>query len=411
MRSKVTFATVFLKSKVFSVVFLVSSLSLSAITFLTLCLSRGTRQTSVFFLANDSFMDFFNVLKYIAGRDPYNGAGLGERAYPPLTYMILYPFSRLFDFTDQAAEAAKGSQLGIMSVVIFLVFLSIAFALLLYECKTGSRALRFWTLIALLSSGIMLFSLERANIIFLAAIGVLFFVMFYKSENRALRELAYIALAVATALKVYPALFGVLLLYDKKYLAALRLTFYGLVAGVAPFLFFAGGFANLPLLLNNVKENTQTYIYTAYGYRFGLIAEGLLFGLSEQSCGLLIAASFVLAAIAILTAWSLRKPWQTILALTCVLLITPMNSAYYCGLYFFLPIIMFLNEQEHRPVDWLYLLLMILVLNPYQIIYEQSFLTTAIANSAVIMLYLLICGEGAVSCIGNIRGRLKRVKT
>lgn len=397
------------KNITFNLFFIFVILSLSLITFYILCKSHGVLQRNIFFYnPNDSFMDFFNVNKYISSRDPYNSTyfPMSEKAYPPLTYLLLYPFSKFFDYINLSPGAARDSQLGIMSLLIFIVFSCSVLAVLLYEFTKGSKSVRFFTVLALFASGVSLFSLERGNIIYLSVICLLFFVMFYKSENKMLRELSYIALAISVALKVYPIIFASLILYEKRYKDIFKIGIYCIISFFLPFLYFKGGFNNIPIMIRNVGENTQAYMFSGYQYRFGLVSDSILFGLSNQTSLLFAKISVVILILAFLTTWSHKKYWKTVLCFTCALLSTPVNSGYYCGLYFFIPVVLFLNEKEHSLSDWYYLILMILVLNPYQITYHQLPLTTSISNLSVLLIYFTLCAESFIYSIRFIKTKM-----
>lgn len=84
-----------------------------------------------------------------------------------------------------------------------------------------------------------------------------------------LRELALICLACAAAMKLYPALFGLLLLSDKKYKEAVRAVIYGIVLLVVPF-FFMGGVGQIPQMLKNslTLNNNTLSGSTGFGYGF-----------------------------------------------------------------------------------------------------------------------------------------------
>ena len=47
---------------------------------------------------NDWFMDWFNVVYYSIGKKPYIWGLTEERSLPPLTFLLLYPFSKLYDY-------------------------------------------------------------------------------------------------------------------------------------------------------------------------------------------------------------------------------------------------------------------------------------------------------------------------
>lgn len=407
------FITTLRKNTTFNLFFICVILSLALITFFTLCKFNGTLQRSIFFSnSNDSFMDFFNVVKYTSLRDPYHCTYLpmSEKAYPPLTYLLLYPFSKFFVYSNMLPSAARADQLEIMSVVIFIVFSCIALAILIYEFKSGPKGVRLLMVLTLFASGVSLFSLEQANTIYLSVSCLLFFVMLYKSDNKLLRELSYIALSIAVALKVYPIIFAILILYEKRIRDIFKLGFYCVITVFLPFLYFKSGYSNIPIMIKNASENTKAYMFNVYQYRFGLVSDSILFGFSNKTSIMLVKVSLILLVFAVITSWSHRKYWKTILCLTCALLSTPVNSAYYCGLYFFIPVILFLNEKEHKITDWFYLILMILILNPYQIKFNQYLLTSSIANLSVILIYITLCAEGFILSMKFIQNKLIKKK-
>ena len=89
----------------------------------------------------------------------------------------------------------------------------------------------------------------------------------YNSENSRDREVALICLGIAAGLKMYPCIFGLLTLYRGNLKETLRLVIYGLVFVFLPFLFFKGGFANIPLIAENtMKYNTGMWTYFSFRY-------------------------------------------------------------------------------------------------------------------------------------------------
>lgn len=167
---------------------------------------------------DDSFMDLYNSVIY----QKYavkNGAPLGF--YPPLSiipYRIMgYGIKDVdADFPSrQQAFALRSSVYGSFLLFIQIMpFLFFFFILVFYAIKGSDKRKLFYSFL-LSFSGLMLWTLERGNIINYALIFTMLFVLLYQSENEKYRFLAYVCLAVAANLKLYPAVFG-LLLIDKK---------------------------------------------------------------------------------------------------------------------------------------------------------------------------------------------------
>jgi hypothetical protein len=218
-------------------------LGLSAATWILMAISAGNAQNMLFFngsASSDSFMDFFNVLKYISTMDPYHYAlnGLAEKAYPPFAYMLLIPYSLYSDAVNLDPFSMRGTQMGMMSLLLFIGISSLFFALLLYRYTEGPGFVKASVLVSLFSSGIFLFSLERANTVILAAAFLTAFVFLYESDSKVLREISYIALACSAGLKIIPAVFGILLIKDKRRFASIRPGVYGGLIFLLPFLCF-----------------------------------------------------------------------------------------------------------------------------------------------------------------------------
>lgn len=394
-----------LKNK-FEVTFIISLVSLSLLTLSLFFISHGSQQATIIFKSGeDSFMDFFNVLKYISTRDPYHYdlyQPLCEKQYPPLSYLLLYPFTKLYNYIDNSAASAISNPNAMISFVILFAILFTIYGILLFKMKNGSNLVRFFTGLALITSGISLFSLERGNLIYLSAICVAFYLIGYSHKKSWVREFSYVSLAIAFALKCYPALFGILLLYEKRYNDAIKVAVYGLALFFLPFLFFNGGFENLWPMIQNLEENSTNYMFRDITYRFGFIPAAMIFNLSKTQIEFVHLFSGILVILSALTAWSHRLRWKKIMLLTCSIILFPVNCGYYCGLYLFVPIILFLNEEHHRSLDWIYIILIIIILNPYQYYINDYLVTVPTANLILIGLYISLSVEAVEFSIRHL---------
>ena len=70
---------------------------------------------------------------------------------------------------------------------------------------------------AVFLSGLMLFALERGNSILLAVVFLLVFLWGYQAENKIFQYLSFCALGAAAGIKISPALFGLILLSERRY--------------------------------------------------------------------------------------------------------------------------------------------------------------------------------------------------
>ena len=143
-------------------------------------------QFGIFFLQTDNlFADFLNICGYASERDVYNNVvnGMQEKAYPPITYMLSYIFSRIVNYEETAyTQTYCQTRFLIIFVLALVILIVLLYTLILYYLN-GNIAYRLATALLIVSSGIMLFTLERCNIILLAEIFILFYLFNYNNEN------------------------------------------------------------------------------------------------------------------------------------------------------------------------------------------------------------------------------------
>ena len=317
-------------------------------------------QANIFFRKTDDYMaDYYNVAKYSADKNVYKYGEFDnlnqEHAYPPLSYMIFYYLSKCSDYLKlDAFTAGRGTTMGLAISSFFMFFISAILYVILYDAYKGKKTYKFLIPTLLLLSSIFIFSFERGNTIILAVFCLSFFILNYKSENKILKEISFILLAVASALKAYPAIFGVLLLFDKKYKDAFRLAIYGILFTFLPFLFFKGGFNNIPIWLDNLSANSKAYNYGTFPrFNFRFFASRISdIDLKNLIYNIFPSLDFLLCVVALITSYFQKIKWKAILQLLLIIVILPVNSAEYMGLYLFLGIILFFNEECKSKFDY-----------------------------------------------------------
>ena len=187
----------------------------------------------------DWFMDFFNSIRDSAASNVYSER---NSIYPPLAVAFFRFIGRMLPYAEVALDPKDNynmqeSQLCIMYYLIF----AITMVVITYRCILkkvyDEKMRRLSDLFAFLTifSYPLIYCLERGNIVAASVALTVVFVFYRNSESKVLREISYICLALAAGLKLYPALFGFLLLFDKKYKQAVRLIIYGILAVVIPF--------------------------------------------------------------------------------------------------------------------------------------------------------------------------------
>mgnify|MGYP003292667092 FL=1 len=158
--------------------------------------------------SNDTYMDFYNSMMY--KKEPYQNKVI----YPPLANVIYYIISEFIPRKDfsKGSFAIRSSQMGRFIGGIYIAFSYLLFAYAVIKMKKGKIEEQMLLTMLLALSTPFIFQLERGNIIFLTCSFVMLYLYGYKSQNTLKKHLSFICLSIAAAFKIYPAIFGFLLL-------------------------------------------------------------------------------------------------------------------------------------------------------------------------------------------------------
>jgi len=346
---------------------------------------------------NDIFMDFFNSIYDAGFEDPYAERGV---IYPPLAYLFYRLCGYLF---PQGADAfsMRNSQTGIVTacaVTVFSVF--ILYKIFLPE-KADNKERRK-VLAVLLATVPFWYTFERGNIILPTLVFLAYFVQNYKSESRIRRELALISLAIAAALKIYPAIFGIILITEKRFKDALRCILYGIILFFVPFLFF-GGFSSLVTMLGNITSTGVDMFSRGTGYKVNI--DNTLRFISEALHVNPVGADAVKVIFALITAFIFffsKKAWQKYMALCSVMIIFPAFSYTYTLIFIAIPFFAFVfDKPKTNTRNLTFSLLFLCMLAPFPLDGEKLFdsaphsvyllnLTTVISSIAILTMLVAI---------------------
>ncbi len=204
----------------------------------------------------------------------------------------------------------------------------------------------------------VIFTIERGNLLLVSEFFLMYFIFFYDNGNKIVRETSLLALAAAFAFKLTPAVFGILLLYDRKIKEAVRAAVYALFLGVVPFLFFEGGLSNIRTMFQNISDSGAAYTDATgtplYACFLALGMEG-----SDPRRQFIRIVTYVVCLLIVLGGFWGSK-WEKAMGVSIVLMILPSRSGSYCIIYLIPAMILFLNEAEHRISDLLVLFAILL---------------------------------------------------
>ncbi len=204
--------------------------------------------------------------------------------------------------------------------------------------------------------------LQRGNSAVIACMLLLAAMILRQKESKVSQELALICIAAASAVKIYPAVFGLLYLRERRFKEALRLTLYGLVLFFFPFIFFGGVPAFIQLLKNladvasNYYRDGESFIGIQSCCRFfwsRLLGTDIA-PAAEVLFLLISAAYFILAVTATCI---LTEEWKRLFMLTSIMVLCPSWSGTYTRIYFAIPFIAFMFHTQASRSSVLYAIL------------------------------------------------------
>ena len=370
--------------------------------------SKGTFISKWFFHQNDFLdtgMDFFHSIEYVHGREPY---AKFETVYPPLAnlffLLILYIIPRdvSFSWPDDyyASIRMRGTALDLRvnqaTMICFLVFILICVWLLIslirYQFKRERQLNQSLLSFCALTSYGVLWCIERGNILFLVLSLCYFFLLFYRSNNKILKETALVSLAIAAGIKLYPAFFGLLLLQEKDWKSVGKAVIYGICFTVLPCFAFKEGLGALRLWLEAMAsfQLNQNNLWSGNAF------SSMLYAVKEVAYRLFnvtIADRFfsvigaIVAAIMLASSFLQKKEWQRILCLClAIMMYSPQGDYTFC--LFLLPFFSFLqaeiNHDGFTILAYICMMLLILPLPLFRVDYMYYL--------KVVIKHLCLCG-------------------
>lgn len=353
------------------------------------------------------YPDLFESIRDVADLHPYEGRSI----YPPLTYLILWIFSKMVpgDYSAGFAfgEASVTPNGVLVGTMFFLVSTGVVCAMAANKLSLKGIDVVLYS-VAFVSSPAYVFMLERGNIVILSLLFLMFFVFNYNSENTVIRNLALLSLAIATGLKLYPVFFGLLLLNKKHKKDAVKAIVYGVALFILPFA-GTGGIQNIAKMLQNITDISADTINNAKGFGYGFkvnisnICQAFGEKMKVQSsttdwiAGVLM---LILLCMVIFVVFISRQEWEKAYALCMVLTLIPTFSWIYNEIYLLIPITLLLYERpELKKNTVLPLILMMLIMGEFPYIslfnslegYHKISLSTMLGNASmwVLMIYLV----------------------
>ncbi len=301
---------------------------------------------SIFYLSfQDRYMDFFNCIRDARTLDVY--LSHDSSLYPPLANLMYYGLGKLLPAESLAQYAGQLSRdpAGLTLYWITQGTCCLLFLFMLASSIKGplSRRVTVFMLGALCMP--VLFAFERGNCVLLTMFFIMVFFRFYRDPSPLRREIGFICLAIAANLKLYPALFGLLLVAERRWKEAARTLLYGVLLFVVPLFLHYNGLLTLKLMLNNLRYNSYIQVEAGLGYKISWIN---FFHIISRLTGLPLIRwlPYLLLLTGIVSVFLLPEFWQRVAMISLICAGFSNFSMVYNTIYLFLPFLAITHSEK-----------------------------------------------------------------
>ena len=364
------------------------------VSFITWCINLYcNNHLACIFLyhCEDVLRDFLNPINHAHNSFVFEALDRNHLwfCYSPFTYC----FFRAVDIASIKINPTNPIVANYLFCTLYLTFSTMCLICLNFcNLNVKSNFDKVFFSMAVFFSGIYLYSLERANIILSVMLFLYYFVFFYNSKNKILKEIAVAGLAVATVLKVSPIVFAWLLFLNKDYKAIFRFLAYSLILFLLPCLFYPRGLESVFNFTENLKLLSQGSIASCVSGQGKYIINQILYCIGQPFPAANSITTLVCAAIGafgVFTSFFCSKLWKKVLLLSLMLILIPSVSFCYTLLYFIPVLVLYFNDEKKSKWDYLYLVYFILIFNTYPILYyDMNKNISLIREIAVLAMFL-----------------------
>ncbi len=358
--------------------------------FLGAYLNKPYPYNTFLFGANDRFNDFFNMLNITKDLNPYFCKYFFTSNYYPFTNIIFYFFS----ITD------KWVSLSLFSLVFVISFI----LLNKYYLTTASKSNLVNMLIFTFISFPFLFVIDRGNIESWVFICTALFI-YYFQKNKGIP--ACIFLSMAIAMKLFPAIFLILMVTEKKYKELAITIALALLISIISLLLFENGFSNnLKFVLSGFDMGNFKYIqgdnnllqrgislFTLIKYI--LIKTNLINSVKISFVmSMYVKITIIVFGLIVAYIYFIEKTfWKKVTMIILPMLLFPHVSADYKLLYIFILLYLFVNNEKKTRADLFYLLMLAFLLIPKDYYYFYNvpdFSINNIINISILIIMMMV---------------------
>lgn len=217
--------------------------------------------------------------------------------------------------------------------------------------------------------------------------------------------MAFICLSIAAAFKIYPAIFGLLLLKEKRWKDAGICILYGVSIFILPIVFL-GGFSNFPLFIHNII-NASSELGTLHSKRLQLSISNFFNTIAyytkiEEISYISSTVTMVVlfTGLLIILFSDFKEKWKTPAVACSLMIFIPSFSFIYAMIFIAIPLILFLDEEGTKN-NKLFLTLFLLMLLPLPVHFSGY-----VESIALFIMMTVLGFEGLTSIWQKARQKL-----
>lgn len=367
---------------------------------LILCLLTFGKSLEImlFWDRNDFFMDYFNSIFYSLN-DPYFEQKIIYPALIAAVYNAIGIFLETVHGSFSTASEIRGSIAGMLSYILITAITLLGLYWTLSKSKIASQKETAIFYLLVLLSFPMLFTIDRGNSISIVIIFSLLFLIGYSSENKKIRYLSYVSLGIAAGIKIYPLLFGLLVL--RKYIQtkktedlkdSIACILIGAIVFLTPFLLYEGSFM---ALINNASgflgASDAPWLVDISNI---IQATALLFGYSEylafENVGKVVSLIFLVFISLYVLFYQDAEKWELICILSGAMVLSTGIGVQYVLLYMVLPAWYFISSNPiSNSKNVFFAISLALALMPFPVPYQFFSYLKGIMVWAIIIIILV----------------------
>ena len=320
----------------------------------------------------DKFNDFYNIYKATIDLNPYAAP---VSVYFPFTFIVVYLFTLLHN--DHLALY--------VFTFIFLAFLITYVYRAIPSVKKSEKSMD--TFILIFMSYPVLFNLDRGNWESVLFVFLVLFLYYYQKKDD-LKSVFFLSLAIS--MKLYPAVFIVLFLADKKYRNILYTGISVIVITMLSAFMLEGGVAKSLLgLKNNLENFRNAYIMSDHGLQHNASLYGVI---KIMKLPLNYYSVLAVVIFALIAAYVILKEdiyWKRVTFLVLSMILLPQVSYDYKLIHLFIPLLLFLNHAKPCKSDLVFALLWGLLLIPKDYYLISGDISIAVLFNPLIMVMMI----------------------